>query len=150
MFRHPIHRTLIVFPLGLLGTSFFFDLAWLTWGKPELGMVARWLILAGVTGGVLASIFGLIDWLQIPKGTRARRIGALHGIGNLVVAVLFAASWMLRGDAPEHPGAGALLLSAAGVALTVMTGWLGGELVDRLGLDQHGDEDGSPHAAGTR
>jgi uncharacterized membrane protein len=145
MFRHPVHRTLIVFPLGLLGTSFFFDIAWLLWGKPELGLVARWLILAGVAGGVLASIFGLLDWLQIPRGTRARSIGALHGTGNLVVAILFAASWLLRGEAPEHPGASALALSAAGVILTVMTGWLGGQLVDRLA----GDEEGSPHAAGT-
>lgn len=126
----PIHRTLIVFPLGLFGTSFFFDLAWLTWGRAPLAMTARWLILAGVIGGLVASAFGLADWLRIPKATRARRIGALHGGGNLIVAALFATSWFLR--SAERDPMPAIALSAAGVILSVMTGWLGGELVDRM------------------
>ncbi|HEX6159655.1 MAG TPA: DUF2231 domain-containing protein, partial [Thermoanaerobaculia bacterium] len=132
----PIHRTLIVFPLGLLGTSFFFDLAWLTWNRAPLAVTARWLILAGVTGGVVASIFGFLDWLRIPQGTRARRIGALHGSGNLIVATLFAASWFLRPDA-AHPSALAIAVSAAGVILSVMTGWLGGELVSPSGAEEN-------------
>lgn len=138
----PIHRTLIVFPLGLLGTSFFFDLAWLTWARAPLAVTARWLILAGVIGGVVASIFGFLDWQKIPKGTRARRIGALHGSGNLIVAVLFALSWILRADA-GHPPAVAIGLSAAGVILSVMTGWLGGELVDRMAGDAVGSSGSS-------
>lgn len=37
------------------------------------------------------------------------------------------------GDRP-YPGAIALILSFAGIALAGVTGWLGGELVDRLGV----------------
>lgn len=129
---HPIHRVLIVFPLGLLATSFFFDLAWLARGREQLAVVAWWLIFAGVVGGVAAAVFGLVDWLAIPEGTRARRVGALHGGGMGVVAVLYAASWLLRRDAPAHPEAVAILLSGLGVLLTVVTGWLGGELADYL------------------
>ena len=129
---HPIHQILIVFPLGLLATSFFFDLAWLVRRNEQLAIVAWWLIFAGVAGGVVASIFGTIDWLAIPRGTRARRVGALHGGGMGIVALLYAASWLLRRDAPTHPDAVAILLSAAGVLLTVVTGWLGGELADRM------------------
>lgn len=125
-----IHRTLIVFPLGLLGTSFLFDVAWLAWGRAELAIASRWLILAGVVAVVPASLFGLADFLRIPQATRARRLGALHGGGNLVVAALFAASWILRGPAPAHPNTVALALSASGVILTLVTGWLGGQLVD--------------------
>jgi uncharacterized membrane protein len=58
------------------------------------------MIAAGVITGLVAAPFGFIDWLAIPQGTRARRIGALHGIGNVVVVVLFAVSWLLRGNAP--------------------------------------------------
>lgn len=129
---HPLHRVLIVFPLGLLATSFFFDLAWLARGREQLAIVAWWLIFAGVVGGIAAALFGLVDWLAIPHGTRARRVGALHGGGMGIVALLYAASWLLRRDAPADPEAVAILLSGLGVMLTVITGWLGGELANRM------------------
>jgi uncharacterized membrane protein len=128
-----IHRMLIVFPLGLLGTSFLFDVAWLAWGRAELAVASRWLILAGVVAVLPAALFGLTDFLRIPRATRARRLGALHGGGNLIVAALFAVSWFVRGPAPAHPTATALALSAAGVILTLITGWLGGQLVEDEG-----------------
>jgi uncharacterized membrane protein len=129
---HPVHQILIVFPLGLLATSFFFDLGYLLTGRMELGVVASWLIFAGVIGGILASLFGLLDFTKIPSGTRARRVGALHGGGNVVVALLFAASWLLRRDEPGHPEALAIALSGLGVLLIVATAWLGSELADRM------------------
>lgn len=129
---HPLHRVLIVFPLGLLATSFFFDLAWLARGREQLAIVAWWLIFAGVVGGMAAALFGLVDWLAIPRGTRARRVGALHGGGMGIVALLYAASWLLRRDAPADPDGTAILLSGLGVFLTVITGWLGGELANRM------------------
>ena len=129
---HPIHQILIVFPLGLLATSFFFDLAWLVRKNEQLAIVAWWLIFAGVVGGAAAAVFGLIDWLAIPRGTKARRVGALHGVGMGVVALLYAVSWLLRRDAPAQPDAIAVALSAAGVLLTIVTGWLGGELAERM------------------
>lgn len=129
---HPIHHMLIVFPLGLLATSFFFDLAWLANGRAELARVAWWMIFAGVIGGLVASVFGIVDWLAIPRGTRAWILGAWHGGGNTIVAVLFAISWLLRRDAPGHPEGIAITLSAGGVLLSVITGWLGGQLADRM------------------
>jgi uncharacterized membrane protein len=132
IFGLPVHQILIVFPLGLLATSFFFDLAYLAKGRSELAVVASWLIFAGVIGGAAASLFGLIDWVAIPRGTRAWRVGAWHGGGNLIVAVLFAVSWMIRRDAPGQPEGIAIALSGCGVLLTVMTGWLGSELADRM------------------
>lgn len=132
IFGHAVHQILIVFPLGLLATSFFFDVAWLARGRAELAVVAHWLIFAGVIGGAAASLFGMVDWLSIPRGTRAWRVGAWHGGGNALVAVLFALSWVLRRDAPAHPEGVAIALSACGVLLTVLTGWLGAELADRM------------------
>ncbi len=132
LFGLPVHQILIVFPLGLLATSFFFDLAWLARGRAELAVVASWLIFAGVIGGAAASLFGVIDWLAIPRGTLAWRVGAWHGGGNLFVAVLFAVSWLLRRDAPATPDGIAIALSGSGVLLTVLTGWLGSQLADRM------------------
>ena len=98
------------------------------------------LIAAGVIGGLAAAIFGLIDWLAIPSGTRAKAVGLWHGVGNVVVVVLFSLSWLLRWSTPNGPGTLALALSFVGVALALVTGWLGGELVDRLGV---GVDDGA-------
>jgi uncharacterized membrane protein len=131
---HPIHQMLIVFPLGLLATSFFFDIGWLITKAENLGIVSYWMIMTGIIGALLAAVFGLIDWLAIPSNTRAKRIGALHGIGNVVVVVLFVGSWLLRRGDPVTPPTSALALSAIAVCIALVTGWLGGELVDRLAI----------------
>jgi len=90
LFGHPVHQMLIVFPLGLLATSVVFDIIHLGSGAPYAATVAFALIASGIVGGLLAAPFGLIDWLAIPSGTRAKRIGGLHGGGNVVVLALFA------------------------------------------------------------
>lgn len=131
---HPIHPMLIVFPLGLLATSLIFDIVhWIT-GNGFFSVVAFWMITAGVIGALLAAIFGLIDWLMIPTGTRAKSVGLWHGGGNVVIVVLFIISWLLRLNAQANPSVIAYILSVVGVVLALITGWLGGELVDRLGV----------------
>ena len=137
---HPIHQMLIVMPLGLLTGVVIFDVVRLVIGGAQWTTVSYWLIAAGVLSGLLAAVFGLIDWREIPPGTRAKRVGSVHGIGNVVVVALFAASWLLRGDAANDPSALALALSFAGGGLSMVTGWLGGELVDRMGV---GVDDGA-------
>ncbi|WP_119153774.1 DUF2231 domain-containing protein [Caldimonas tepidiphila] len=136
---HPVHQMLIAFPLGLLATAVIFDIIHLIGGSAEMAGVAYWLVLAGLIGAAVASPFGTLDWMHIPRGTRAKRIGALHGIGNLVMTLLFLGSWLLRPEPPGTPGMLALVLSFAGAALSLVTAWLGGELVDRLGVGVYED-----------
>src|SRR5919199_345724 len=134
LFGHALHPILIVFPLGLLATSVIFDIAYLSTGSARLSDVAYWMIVAGVLGGLIAAPFGVVDWLAIPAGTRAKSIGALHGVGNVVVVLLFAVSWYVRGQAGVPPHTSVYIFSFLGVGLALWTGWLGGELVDRLGV----------------
>src|SRR3954453_17062515 len=132
---HPIHQQLIVFPLGLLATAVVFDVLRYITDRDGFAIASYYMIAAGVLGGLLAAVFGAIDYLAIPTGTRARRIGALHGVGNVVVVVLFAISWLLRPGEPHHaPTALAFVVALLGALLATVTGWLGGELVDRLGV----------------
>jgi len=109
-------------------------------GYVPLFTAAYYMIAAGIISGLLAAVFGAIDFAAIPRNTRAKRIGAMHGIGNVIVVVLFAASWLLRRDHPGDPGAIAIALSLAAFGLAGVTGWLGGELVDRLSV---GVDDGA-------
>jgi uncharacterized membrane protein len=135
LFGHPIHQMLIVFPLGLLATALFFDIIALFMNRHDgLFTASFYMIAAGIISGLLAAVFGLIDFLAIPSGTRAKRVGLLHGVGNVIVVVLFAASWFLRRPAPMDPTTFAIALGAVGAGLATFTGWLGGELVDRLGV----------------
>src|SRR5213595_2297970 len=131
---HPIHPMLIVFPLGLLATAVAFDILGLVQGDSSWFGISYWMIAAGIIGGLLAAIFGLIDWIAIPSGTRAKRIGLWHGATNVVVTFLFIASWLLRGGPGQMPAISALACSFIAVVLALVGGWLGGELVDRLGI----------------
>jgi uncharacterized membrane protein len=137
---HPIHQMLIVFPLGLLGMAVIFDLLRIGLGNEYWSEIAFWMIATGVVTGLLAAPFATIDWFAIPSGTRAKRIGAVHGIGNVVVVLLFSVSWLMRVDATGAPGMIPLTLSFAVGFLSLFTGWLNGELVDRLGV---GVDDGA-------
>jgi uncharacterized membrane protein len=137
---HPVHQMLIVFPLGLLAMAVVFDLLAIGLSQGYWSEIAHWMIAAGVVTGLMAAPFGTIDWFAVPSGTRAKRVGGVHGIGNVVVVLLFAVSWLMRADTPATPGGAALTLSFVGGALALVTGWLGGELVDRLGV---GVDDGA-------
>lgn len=143
---HALHQQLIPFPLGLLGTAVIFDIIYLVTDRGKLAEVAYWMIAAGIIGGLLAAPVGLTDWTAIPKGTRAKRIGALHGLGNLVLVVLFAVSWLLRRPEPTAPDGIAFVFSFIGFGLALVSGWLGGELIDRLavGIDPGAHADSPP------
>src|SRR6185369_9940958 len=93
---HPIHQMLIPFPFGLLATAVIFDIIYLLWGNPTMVTVSYWMIAAGIVGAIIAAPFGLIDFLAIPQGTRAKSVGLVHGLGNVIVLVLFLASCWLR------------------------------------------------------
>lgn len=143
---HPVHPMLIVFPLGLLATAVIFDIAYVATGNTDLSVFSFWALVAGLVGGLLAAIFGLVDWLGIPSGTRAKRIGAMHGVGNLVVVALFAVSFLTRlSDNAYLPSVVPLVFGVLGVLLALFTAWLGGELVYRLrvGVDDDAGLDAS-------
>jgi uncharacterized membrane protein len=134
MAGHPVHPILVPFPLGLLTTSVIFDIIHLLTGGARWAEISFWMIAVGVVAGLLAAVFGLIDWLAIPPGTRAKAIGLWHGLSNVVMVALFAASWLVRSSAPGDPGVLPIVLSFLGVGLASLGGFLGGELVFRMGI----------------
>lgn len=132
---HAVHPMLITVPLGLLATAVIFDIIQAIGDKADFALASFYMIAAGIIGGLLAAVFGLVDWLAIPAGTRAKRIGALHGVGNVVVVALFAIAWLLRrGNDGYVPNALELWLGIIAVLLALGTSWGGGELVQRLGV----------------
>ena len=127
----------IVLPLGLLATAAAFDLIGAARRNRDLLRTSHYMLGAGLITATGTAVPGAVDYFSIPQNTRARRIGLLHGIGNLIVAGLFTASWATRRRRPQRPPRAALILSATGAGLALVTEWLGGELVDRLGIGVH-------------
>ena len=61
----------------------------MTYPDPTLfGHDPWWLILAGVLGSLIASFFGIIDWLAIERSTRAWTLAAWHGVATGGVTLL--------------------------------------------------------------
>src|SRR5436853_5169736 len=147
-----MHPMLIVFPLGLFAAAVVFDLIRIAGAGGAWGEAAFYDIAVGIVGGLLAAVFGLIDWLAIPSGTRAKAVGMWHGIGNVVIVVLFAVSWLLRLHNPSSPGVAPFVLALVAVLMALVTGWLGGELVERLrvGVDDSAHMDAESSLASGR
>jgi uncharacterized membrane protein len=130
---HPIHPMLIVLPLGLFSVAVLFDVLYLVTGNEDFATAAYWNVTVGIVGGLLAAVFGAIDWWAIPRDTRAKRIGLWHGVGNVVIVLLFIVSWLLRRpDLSYSPNLLPFVLGVVGVGLALVTAWLGGEMVYRL------------------
>ncbi len=134
LFGHRIHPMLIPFPLGLLSSSVVFDVLYLLTDDGKWSEIAFWMIAAGVIGGLAAIVFGAIDFARVPDGTRAHSIGVVHALLSVSMVVVFAVSWLLRMGTPGEAGAIPIILSLLGASLAVVTGWFGGELVERLGV----------------
>ena len=95
-------------------------------------------MVAGVLSGLAAGAIGFMDWRSLPGATKARRVGAIHGLTNVVAIVVF-----LRFGDPSHPSPFATSVAVIGLFIAFLGGWLGGELVFPLGVGVHQTEDSS-------
>ena len=90
---------------------------------------------------MLAAIPGLIDLLSLPEGPRGTAV--LHMVINLGAVALFAFNAWMRVRAGDAGAASTtpVWLSAIGVAMIAVSGWLGGKLVYEGGVavDTGGD-----------
>jgi nitrite reductase/ring-hydroxylating ferredoxin subunit/uncharacterized membrane protein len=127
---HPIHPTLIPFPLAFLIAAPLFDLAGRLWGRADLWTTAGHLILAGIATGLIAAVPGSIDYLYaVPPHSSGKKRATKHAVLNVAALATFAVAWALRGPGP--PAAASLGLELLGAAMLAYAGLLGGTLVIR-------------------
>ena len=145
-YGHPFHPILVTIPIGGWIASLVFDIASRASdaGSPGLVMASHWLILIGVGGAALAAVFGLLDLLAIPTGTKAFRTGITHMVLNVVVLAAFVANFLWRhGDyeTMSKVSVGQIALSVVSLAALGVSGWLGGQLAYRYGVRVAREED---------
>ena len=132
---HAAHPLMVTLPIGLTTGAVVFDaLAVLrprddTWSKGAFALLGL-----GVGSGAAAATAGFIDWLAVPNGTRARRVGLWHLASNALGLTLMGVSFAVRARAPDRRSVMGSFFSLSGFAAMGIGGWLGGELVERLGL----------------
>lgn len=141
VFGHPIHQMLVPIPLGLFVVGSALDLVQRFTDVEWIPTVSFWNLVIGVVAALVAVIFGAIDLVAIPEGTRAKYIGGMHAVGNIVVVACYSVALFMRQENRFNPPTTlALGLELGALMLLGLTGWLGGELVDRLGV---GVDDGA-------
>jgi uncharacterized membrane protein len=138
-YGHPFHPILVTVPIGAWIASLVFDIASnvKSGGSPALVDGAYWLIGIGIVGAAVAAVFGLLDLLAIPSGSRARTMGLVHLVLNVVVLALFVVNFIWRSDDHDQllqTRAGQMVLSIVAIVLLAASGWIGGMLTYRFGV----------------
>lgn len=123
---------LVAFPVGLLVTSFVFDLVARWEHMPLLSAAAWFCVVAGIVGGIIAAIPGLVDlFASVPSDSSARSRGYLHAVLNALVLALFIAVAAYRGGPNTVADNVSIILSGIGTVLIGCSGWIGSTLVRR-------------------
>jgi uncharacterized membrane protein len=155
---HPVHPKIVLLPIAFWLATLVGDVAYLATGFAFWYDFAFVCLGVGILTGLVAAVAGAFDFFAIPKHTRARSVGRSHAWLNLGAWLLFAVNFVFRLDAaggfivpaPEALVGGtlwaAVALSAIGVALISVSGWLGGELVyvEGVGVSKRIEEAGLP------
>ena len=128
---HPIHPMLVPFPIVCFTGALLTDIVYWRTAAIFWGDMSDWLLTFGLIVSIFVVIAGLIDFFG------DRRIQALpeawiHGIGNAIALILaiFNAFVHTR-DAYTSVVPTGLILSALTVAILVVTGWNGWDMVYR-------------------
>lgn len=136
-YGHPFHPVLVTIPIGVWIASAVFDIVALASAEKEAAFAegAYWLIGIGIIGALLAALFGLMDLLTIPRGTKAFRTGLTHMTLNLTVVVLFVVDFAVRASqGSDEASVAGFVLSLVALALLSVSGVLGGRLASHYGV----------------
>lgn len=134
---HPIHPILVAFPIAFFIGTLLFDVLAILLNKPGMKQTAYYLNIAGIIGGLLAAVPGIIDYLYtVPPKSSAKKRATKHALTNITMMALFGVALVYR-QIPDYKDWILLLLEVAGVVLMLIAGWMGGTLVYRnqIGVD---------------
>jgi nitrite reductase/ring-hydroxylating ferredoxin subunit/uncharacterized membrane protein len=130
---HALHPALTDVVVGSWTSSLILDIV----GGEEAQAGSDALVGVGVLAALPTAATGVADWVDTTG--RERRMGLVHGLGNLAAVSLYGASYLLRRRGWRGAG---VALSVLGGATATFTAYLGGHLVfDRaVGVNQTATE----------
>ena len=138
--QHPVHPTMVVFPIAFLTGTLFSDLAYLWTEDAFWAEVAFWLATAGLAMGLLAALVGMVDFFTMNE-VRQHISAWSHFLAGTMALALAGANVQLRwSDPADAVWPLGLLLSATMAAVVAVTGWLGGTLTFKHGIGTYGHD----------
>lgn len=141
LFGHPIHAMLVHFPSALFPVSVLFDALGFMLTDQALAGAAFYTLAAGLAGGVVAAIFGAMDFFRLSPEHEAWSKAGLHACLNIIWLCLFTVLFGLRMN--QYPQIHIatlteLIISIIGVAGLIFSNYLGGDLVfhHKIGIQE--------------
>ncbi len=138
--QHPLHPTMVVFPIAFLIGTPFSDIVFLVTGNTFWAEVAFWLASVGLGIGLMAALVGMIDFFTMNE-VRQHISAWSHFLAGTMVLALAGANVQWRWDDPASAvWPVGLMLSATMAGMVVTTGWLGGTLTFKHGIGTYGHD----------
>jgi uncharacterized membrane protein/nitrite reductase/ring-hydroxylating ferredoxin subunit len=134
---HPLHPILVSFPVAFFTGTLVFDILSIIFVDMVFWVTAYYMEIAGIVGGVIAAIPGIIDYIYtVPPKSSGKKRAAKHGLINSSALILFTIAVFLKKDPGLLPPV-IVILEVVGIILLSVGGWLGGTLVYRnqIGVD---------------
>jgi len=129
-----ILRTLASFPIACFTCGLLTDLAYVQTTNVMWADFSAWLLAAGMAGGVVAAIAGIVSWLT-HRRDRAQRPAWTLMLGSLLVFVIaFLNNLVHSRDAWTSVMPTGLALSFVTVLLMLATAWLASSAGRRPGV----------------
>lgn len=126
----PLHAMLVPFPIVCFTCALLTDLAYSSNPQVQWANFSEWFLAFGVFMGVIAAIFGLIDFLA--AGAARPKIGWFHLGGNAIILILALINNFVHArDGWTGVMPTGLTLSVITVVLMVATGFLGWRMAYR-------------------
>jgi nitrite reductase/ring-hydroxylating ferredoxin subunit/uncharacterized membrane protein len=134
---HPLHPILIAFPVAFFTGTLVFDTLSIIFVDMVFWVTAYYMEIAGIVGGVIAAVPGIIDYIYtVPPKSSGKKRAAKHGLINSTALILFTIAALLKKDPGLLPPV-IVVLEVVAITLLSIGGWLGGTLVYRnqIGVD---------------
>jgi len=145
---HPLHPVLTDIPVGAWTAAIALDALEELGGGENCGKAADVAIGVGLVGALASAVTGITDWSETDD--RARSIGLVHGILNVVATTLYTGSLLMRKKKSSRSSG--VALSMLGYATAFASAYLGGHLVfaEQIGVDHTATADQKKPAKFTR
>jgi uncharacterized membrane protein len=129
---HPLHPPLTDATIGIYtGATAFALLSVL--GVSERNMATAWwlALVIGLCVTVPTALTGLVDWLQLTRGSELWKTATAHFAAMVTATVFFLLAAIIGhgGYVDGEVGGGGLVLTLVGFGLLALGGWLGGTIV---------------------
>jgi uncharacterized membrane protein len=131
---HPLHAKLVPIPIFCFVATLVTDFVYWQTAAMMWANFSAWLLLVGLIASLFAVVAGLIDFLG-DRRIRELRSAWIHALGNTAALILSIFNFLIHNrDAYTSVVPSGLILSALVVAILLVTGWNGWNMVYRHGV----------------